>query len=86
MIIIQICVGSSCHLKGAQELAELIQQQIKENNLDDKIILVGSLCLGKCNRVGVTISVDKDIYTGITPKTFKEFWNDKVLSRLMEEN
>ena len=28
MLIIQVCVGSSCHLKGAPEIIELLQKAI----------------------------------------------------------
>ena len=63
---IQVCVGSSCHIKGSPEIVELFQKAITENNLENEITLVGSFCIGKCNRVGVTIQVDDDIHTGIT--------------------
>ena len=29
-MIIQICVGSSCHLKGSQEIVELLEQAAEE--------------------------------------------------------
>ena len=79
MVIIQVCVGSSCHVKGAPEIVELLQKAVAENRLEDEVILTGSFCTGKCNRVGVTIGVDDEVYTGITPATFREFWNDHVL-------
>ncbi len=78
MVIIQVCVGSSCHLKGAPQIVELLQKRIAEEGLEDEIVLTGSFCAGKCNRVGVTITVNDDIYTGITVENFNEFWNDKV--------
>ena len=78
-MIIQICVGSSCHLKGSEKLVELFQKAISDNKLDGDITLAGSFCTGKCNREGVTITVDDNIYTGITPENFSAFFNDKVL-------
>lgn len=83
-MIIQVCVGSSCHLKGSAEIVELFQNAIHENKLDDEIALAGSFCIGKCNRIGVTIQVDDDIHTGITRENFKEFFNDNVLARFNE--
>ena len=47
-----ICVGSSCHLKGAPELVELFQKAIEENHLEGLVTLSGSFCTGQCNRVG----------------------------------
>lgn len=84
-MIIQICVGSSCHLKGSEKLVELFQKAISDNKLDDDITLAGSFCTGKCNREGVTITVDDNIYTGITPENFSAFFNDKVLAELKKE-
>lgn len=80
MVIIQVCVGSSCHLKGAPEIVELLQRRIAAEHLEDIIVLTGSFCAGKCNRIGVTITVDDDVFTGITIENFNEFWKDKVLT------
>ena len=82
---IQICVGSSCHLKGSPEIVDLLTRAVEEHNLDDKITLVGSFCIGKCNRQGVTVQVDDEIHIGITRENFKEFFNDNVLTVLESE-
>lgn len=80
MILIQVCVGSSCYLKGSSELVDMLNQKIEENGLQDKISLSGSFCMGKCNRVGVTIAVDEEVFVAITKENFNEFWNDKVMT------
>ena len=85
MLIVQICVGSSCHLKGSEKIVEMFQAAIAENHLDDEIVLTGSFCTGRCNRIGVTIQVDDDICTGITPETFKEFFDTNIVPRLSAE-
>ena len=84
-MIIQVCVGSSCHLKGTQDIVALFQKAVAEHHLDDQVTLAGSFCIGKCNRVGVTVQVDDEIYTGITREGFKEFFADKVLHQLDQE-
>ena len=81
-MIIQICVGSSCHIKGSAEIVELFQKAVAEYELSDEITLAGSFCTGKCNRVGVTVQIDDEIYTGITKENFKEFFKEKVLDVL----
>ena len=78
-MIIQVCVGSSCHIKGSPEIVELLQTAVSEYHLEDEITLAGSFCIGKCNRVGVTAQVDDDIHTGITKENFKEFFKQNVL-------
>ena len=84
-MLIQICVGSSCHLKGSPEIVELLTNATKEHHLEDEITLVGSFCIGKCNRFGVTVQVDDEVHVGITRENFKEFFNDKVLAVLEKE-
>ena len=79
MITIQICIGSSCHLKGAPEIVRLLQTYIKDNSCEDRIALTGTLCAGRCNRDGVTVTVGDDVYTGVTPEGFDAFWNDKIV-------
>ena len=81
-MIIQVCVGSSCHLKGSPEIVELLQKAVEEYHLEDEVTLAGSFCIGKCNRVGVTIQVDDDIHVGITKENFKEFLQEQVLNKL----
>ena len=79
MLIVQVCVGSSCHLRGSQEIVEMLESAIAENHIEDDVVLVGSFCIGKCNRVGVTVQVNDDIYVGITRENFKEFFNTHIL-------
>ncbi len=79
MTYVEVCVGSSCHLRGAPEIVELLQKYIADAHLEDDIILTGSFCTGRCNRVGVTVTVGDQVYTGITKDGFRDFWNDTVL-------
>lgn len=81
-MIVQVCVGSSCHIKGSSKIVELFQEAIERYNLDKTILLAGSFCIGKCNRLGVTIQVDDNIYSGITIEGFGEFFNEHILKAL----
>ena len=46
MVIVQVCVGSACHLKGSQEIVELLEKAIEEHHLEDDIMPCGSVCMG----------------------------------------
>ena len=81
-MIVQICVGSSCHLKGSEQIVKLFQKAIEERGLDDDIILTGSFCTGNCNREGVTIQADDTTFTGITPETFEQFLQTQILPKI----
>ena len=80
-MIVCICVGSSCHLKGAETIIELFQKAVADHHLEDKVTLTGSFCLGRCNRTGVTIEVDGTVYTGIIKETFDDFFRSKIAAR-----
>lgn len=81
-MIVQICVGSSCHLKGSQRIVELFQEAIEKHKLDDEVTLAGNFCTGKCNREGVTVTVDDTLFTGLTPEKFPTFFEENILNKL----
>ena len=82
MIVVKVCVGSSCFLKGSSDIVQMRENKVSEAKLEDEVVLVGSFCAGKCNRVGVTVTVNDDVYTGITKENFSQFWNEKILPRV----
>ena len=77
---IQICVGSSCHIKGSPEIVALLQEAVATHNLEDIVSLSGNFCNGNCNRIGVTIQVNDTVHTGITTENFRDFFREHVLS------
>ena len=81
-MLIQVCVGSSCHLKGSPEIVELLQKAVSDYHLEDEITLAGSFCIGKCNRIGVTVQIDDDIHVGVTRENFREFFKENILDKI----
>lgn len=81
-MIVQICIGSSCHLKGSYEIVEMMKQAIDKYQLDAEVTLAGSFCAGKCNRDGVTIIVNDEVFTGVTVEGFDEFLKKHILEAL----
>ena len=79
MLIVQVCVGSSCHLKGSETIVQLLESAISENGIEDEVVLTGSFCIGKCNRVGVTVQINDDVHVGITAENFREFFKENIL-------
>lgn len=75
---IEVCMGSSCHAKGAGRVLDLLRSAIKENNLEDKVTLSGTLCLGQCSEPGANMKIDGEIVTGITEANFTEFFETKI--------
>ena len=81
-MIVQICIGSSCHIKGSAKIVEKMKNAIELYGLENEITLAGSFCTGNCNRSGVTLLVDDETVTGVTPETFTEFFKTHVYSKL----
>ena len=77
---ITVCIGSSCHIKGARQVVESINRLIKENGLEEKVQLGGRFCMGKCQQY-VSVSIDDD-YFSVSPETVESFFNNEVLTRL----
>lgn len=57
-MIIKVCVGSSCHLKGSYDVVEAFKTLVKKYNVEDKIDLQASFCLGNCLQ-GVSVAVEE---------------------------
>lgn len=85
MVKVQICVGSSCHLKGSERVVELLQKYVAENKLEGKLLLSGSFCTGRCNRQGVTVSVNGEIFTGVTEENFNVFSEERLKPALQKD-
>ncbi len=85
MLIVQICVGSACHLKGSQEIVEMLERAVEEHGIADEVVLTGSFCIGKCNREGVTVQVNDDVFVGVTRESFGEFFKMNILDVVKRE-
>ena len=85
MFFVQVCVGSSCHLKGSQDIVELFEKAVEEHQIEDEVVLSGCFCIGKCNRVGVTVQINDDIHVGVTKENFREFFKKNILDVIESE-
>ena len=75
-----ICIGSSCHLKGSRQIVEKLQALVQEKNLEDKVELGGTFCMGDCvNGVNVT---EDGVKHSVSPETVDEFFNKEVLAKI----
>ena len=81
-MVISVCVGSSCHLKGSYDVIESFKSALASNNLEDKVTLKATFCLGKCGVAGVTVKIDNEIITGVTIENFNEVFQTNVLAKL----
>lgn len=64
MLNIQVCVGSSCFIRGSYDVVKVIQDYINQHNLVATVELKGSFCLEKCNQ-GVTVTIGENVFTRV---------------------
>ena len=76
---VTVCIGSSCHLKGSRQVVERLQKLIADNNLQDKVELGGTFCMGKC-REGVCVNVNDEFHS-VSPQSVDNFFKTAILPR-----
>ena len=81
MLTIHICVGSSCYLKGSQEIVDVYMRLIKEYSLKDNVLLKGAFCLKNCSS-GVTIMIEEEIIAEVIRENCEQIFKEKVLEKL----
>lgn len=76
-MVVTVCVGSSCHLKGSKQIIDVFQKKIKENELDGKVELRGSFCMGQCVN-GVGVKLEGQLYS-LHPEEAEIFFAEHIL-------
>lgn len=75
--MIEICIGSACHLKGSYQVIQEMKELLQDKELTSKVELKSSFCLGKCGD-GVSIRVNKDQIYSIKAENVKEFLEEHI--------
>lgn len=83
MLIITICVGSSCSLRGSDELASELQRLVEKAGVGDRTEIVGAFCMDTCSK-GVSIRVGDQEFSGIRPEDAESFFKREIMSYLDE--
>ena len=48
MIVVKVCLGSSCYIRGNDRILTDLERYIKENHKDVSIELIGCRCTNLC--------------------------------------
>lgn len=78
MVVVTVCVGSSCYVRGSDRVAEALQRLIAEHGLEGKVELSGAFCMEHCS-LGVTLRVGDRVYSQVMPDEVDEFFAREVL-------
>ena len=77
---VTVCIGSSCHLKGSRQVVEELRNLIEDNNLEDKVEIAGTFCLGQCQK-GVCVTIGEEFYS-VSPDTVGEFFKNEIQAKV----
>lgn len=73
---IEICVGSSCHVRGSYEVVKNVEAFVKDQGLEQDIELKGCFCMGRCTE-GVSMKVDGAVLQ-VSEDTVVELLSEKL--------
>jgi len=78
MVTVTVCVGSSCHLKGAREVIERFNELLNRRGLTHKVTLKGSFCMERCGE-GVNWQIDDEQFSSENADDAVKIFRKKVL-------
>ena len=70
---VSVCVGTSCYLKGSQDILHTLIREVEKENLQDMVEVQATFCLERCGQ-GPNVAVDDKVISHAT--------TDKVMAML----
>ncbi|MBA7614940.1 hypothetical protein ES703_22214 [subsurface metagenome] len=83
MITVTVCVGSSCHIKGAREMIASFNDLLIKKGLQNKIELKGAFCMERCGE-GINWKFNDEIITSPSVEDGTKMFRKRVLKALRE--
>ncbi|WP_438449434.1 (2Fe-2S) ferredoxin domain-containing protein [Gorillibacterium sp. sgz5001074] len=77
---ISVCIGSSCHLKGAYRIIEGLEALIESKGLKDHVELKANFCAGQCQHA-VAVKVGGELCVQVDAEELARFWDDHIEGR-----
>jgi len=81
MLLITICVGSSCSLRGSDELASEWFRLIEKEKLEGLVDIIGAFCMDACSK-GVSVRIGDHEFSGIRPQQAEEFFYKEIIGKI----
>jgi NADH:ubiquinone oxidoreductase subunit E len=79
MVTVQICVGSSCYLRGVPKVIDKFQELSAFHGLLDRITLQGTFCMDQCCKGGVSMRIGENLLTGVRCEDIPELFRSKII-------
>jgi len=83
---ILVCVGGGCLASGSLQVKDAFEQALKKRQLQDKIAVIGTGCLGPC-AAGPVVLVGRDdvFYEQVTPRDAEEIVEKHIVGNAIVE-
>jgi len=78
MLTVTVCVGSSCYMRGSDELAGVLEALIEKASLNQRVQLVGSFCMGECS-TGISVKLGDRSYRDVRLEEAENFFYQELL-------
>jgi len=70
-VIIQICMGSSCFSRGNGKTLKVIQNYLKEHQLEGEVVLKGNHCFSDCSK-GPVVKINEQLNENVNSDNILE--------------
>lgn len=81
MITVTVCVGSSCHIKGAREMITRFSEFLTREGLQDEVELKGSFCMERCGE-GINWEINGEIESSPCVDDGVKMFRERILKAL----
>jgi NADH:ubiquinone oxidoreductase subunit E len=80
MAVVTVCVGSSCHIKGARQVIDRFNELLKTHGLTNRIELKGSFCMERCGE-GLNWQIDEEPLTSASVEEAVETFTRRFIQK-----
>jgi NADH:ubiquinone oxidoreductase subunit E len=80
---VTVCVGSSCHIKGARDVITRFNELLKVSGLESSVELKGSFCMERCGE-GVNWQIDDTPFTSSSVDEAVKTFQKRVIDPLRQ--
>lgn len=76
-MVVQVCIGSTCHVKGSYIVVNRLQNMIERDGLEDQIEFKLIFCMGRCTQAVSVMLNNKDVYS-VSPESVETFYETQI--------
>jgi len=84
MVTVTVCVGSSCHIKGARELIACFNDFLVSEGLEDKVELKGTFCMEHCGE-GINWRLNDEIISSSSVEEGAEIFRKRIMQAIKNQ-